>query len=123
MALVEVKINNQWRDLPTPAIYKPTYTHVENSYRDITGKLHRDIVRKNLAKVECGWNCLDETQLAFLQSIYTLTSLSVRFTDNKGNRVTKTMYAGPLTSTTKGISQTTLKMTINTEVAMNFIEV
>lgn len=123
MALIEVMINNQWRELPTPAIYKPTYTHIENSYRDITGKLHRDIVRKNLAKVESGWNYLDETQLAFLQSLYDYTSIPVKFTDNKGNRIIKTMYAGPLTSTTKGINKTTLKMTINTEISMNFIEV
>ena len=123
MGLIQVMINDEWQDLPTPATYKPTYTHVENSYRDITGKLHRDIVRKNLAKVECGWNFLDENQLAFLQSIYSYTSLKVKYTDNNGNRVTKTMYAGPLTSTTKGINKTTLKMTINTEIAMNFIEV
>jgi len=123
MALIEVKINNVWHELPTPATYQPTYTHIENSYRDITGRLHRDIVRKNLAKVESGWNYLDEEQLAFLQSLYDYTSIPVRFTDKKGNRVTKTMYAGPLTSTTKGINKTTLKMTINTEIAMNFIEV
>lgn len=123
MALIEVNINNQWRELPTPSTYQPTYTHIENSYRDITGRLHRDIVRKNLAKVESGWNYLNEEQLAFLQSLYDYTSIPVRFTDKKGNRVTKTMYAGPLTSTTKGISKTTLKMTINTEIAMNFIEV
>lgn len=123
MALIEVKINNIWRELPTPSTYQPTYTHIENSYRDITGRLHRDIVRKNLAKVESGWNYLNEEQLAFLQSLYDYTSIPVRFTDKKGNRVTKTMYAGSLTSTTKGINKTTLKMTINTEIAMNFIEV
>ena len=123
MALVEALINNVWEDLPTPAIYKPTYTHVENSYRDIKGRLHREIIRKNLAKVECGWNFLDENELSFLQSLYDYKSISIRFTDNKGNRVTKTMYAGPLTSNTKGINRTTLKMTINTEIAMNFIEV
>lgn len=123
MGLIQVMINNEWQDLPTPATYKPTYTHIENSYRDITGRLHRDIVRKNLAKVECGWNYLNESQLAFLQNIYSYTSLKVKYTDNNGNRVTKTMYAGPLTSTTKGINKTTLKMIINTDVAMNFIEV
>lgn len=121
--LITVYINNSWVKLPTPSEYAPSYTHIENSYRDVTGVLHRDIKRKNLAKVECGWNALDDTQLALLQSLYSLNSLPVRFTDNFGNRVTKTMYCGPLTKKSAIKDATTLKIILSTEIAMNFIEV
>lgn len=121
--LITVYINNSWVKLPTPSEYAPSYTHIENSYRDVTGVFHRDIKRKNLAKVECGWNALDDTQLALLQSLYSLNSLQVRFTDNFGNRVTKTMYCGPLTKKSAIKDATTLKIILSTEIAMNFIEV
>lgn len=121
--LICVRINGSWVKLPTPSQYAPSYTHVENSYRDVNGRLHREIKRKNLAKIECGWNALDETELALLQGLYDYNSLSVRFTDNKGVRVTKTMYCGPLTKKSAMMNKTTLKIVISTEVAMNFIEV
>ena len=121
--LICVYYNNEWVKLPTPSEYSPTYTHVENSYRDVNGRLHRDIKRKNLAKVECGWNALDDTQIALLQSLYSLNSFTVRFTDNFGNRVSKTMYCGPLTKKSAIQDKTTLKIILSTEIAMNFIEV
>lgn len=121
--LICVYISGSWVKLPTPSEYAPSYTHIENSYRDVNGHLHRDILRKNLAKVECGWNALDDTQLALLQGLYDYKSLSVRFTDNKGNRVTKTMYCGPLSKKSAIQDKTTLKIVLSTEVAMNFIEV
>lgn len=121
--LICVYINGGWVKLPTPSEYSPSYTHIENSYRDVKGKLHRDILRKNLAKIECGWNALDDQQLALLQSLYSLNSLSVRFTDNFGNRTTKTMYCGPLTKKSAFKDATTLKIVLSTDIAMNFIEV
>lgn len=121
--LVCVRINGSWVKLPTPSQYAPSYTHVENSYRDVNGRLHREIKRKNLAKIECGWNALDDTELALLQNLYDYSSLTVRFTDNKGVRVTKTMYCGPLTKKSALQDKTTLKIILSTEVAMNFIEV
>lgn len=121
--LICVYYNGSWVKLPTPSEYNPTYTHIEDSYRDIQGKLHREIKRKNLAKIECGWNALDDTQIALLQNLYTLNSLQVRFTDNLGNRVTKTMYCGPLTKKSVFQNKTTLKITLSTDIAMNFIEV
>ena len=121
--LICVYYNNEWVKLPTPSEYSPTYTHVENSYRDVNGRLHRDIKRKNLAKVECGWNALDDTQIALLQSLYSLNSFTVRFTDNFGNRVSKTMYCGTLTKKSAIQDKTTLKIILSTEIAMNFIEV
>ncbi len=121
--LITVYLNGSWVKLPTPSEYAPTYTHIENSYRDTKGKLHRDIIRKDLAKIECGWNALDNTEVALLQSLYSLNSLTVRFTDNKGNRVTKTMYCGPLTGKSTMQDKLTLKIILKTEVAMNFIEV
>lgn len=121
--LICVYLNGSWVKLPTPSEYAPSYTHVENSYRDASGHLHRDILRYNLAKVECGWNALDDTQLALLQGLYDKKNLTVRFTDNKGNRVSKTMYCGPLSKKSAIQDKTTLKIVLSTEVAMNFIEV
>lgn len=121
--LICVYYNNSWVKLPTPSEYNPSYTHIENTYRDVKGKLHRDIIRKNLAKIECGWNALDDTQIALLQSLYSLNSLQVRFTDNFGNRVTKTMYCGPLSKKSMFQDKATLKIILMTEISMNFIEV
>ena len=45
--LITVYYNGEWVKLPTPSEYNPTYTHIENSYRDVKGKLHRDIIRKD----------------------------------------------------------------------------
>ena len=121
--LICVYYNGEWVKLPTPSEYNPSYTHVENSYRDVNGKLHRDIKRKNLAKIECGWNALDDTEVALLQNLYTLNSLQVRFTDNLGNRVTKTMYCGPLTRKSEKLNKTTLRIVLMSDISMNFIEV
>ena len=121
--LITVYINGSWVKLPTPSQYNPTYTHVENSYRDVKGLLHRDIIRKNLAKIECGWNALDDEQVALLQSLYSLNSFQLRYTDNFGNRVTKTMYAGPLSRKSEMMDKTTLKIVLMSEISMNFIEV
>ena len=121
--LICVYLNGSWVKLPTPSEYAPSYTHIENSYRDVNGRLHRDILRKNLAKVECGWNALDDVELALLQSLYDYNNISVRFTDNKGNRVTKTMYCGPLSKKSAFKDATTLKIVLSTDISMNFIEV
>lgn len=121
--LITVYLNNRWITLPTPSTYVPTYTHIENSYRDISGNLHREIIRKNLAKIEAGWNELDDSQVALLQSLYNLSSAPFRFTDNFGNRVTKTMYAGVLTRKSEKLDKETLKIVITSEIAMNFVEV
>lgn len=121
--LITVYVNGSWIKLPTPSEYNPTYTHIENTYRDVKGKLHRDIIRKNLAKIECGWNALEFEEVKLLQSLYSLNSLTVRFTDNFGNRVTKTMYCGPLTRKSVLQDKATLKIILMSEIAMNFIEV
>ena len=121
--LITAYYNGSWVKLPTPSEYNPTYTHVEDSYRDVNGKLHRDIKRKNLAKVECGWNALDNTEISLLQSLYSLNNFNLRYTDNFGNRVTKKVYAGPLDKKSAIQDKTTLRIILSTEVAMNFIEV
>ena len=121
--LVTAYINGAWVKLPTPSQYNPTYTHVENTYRDIKGVLHRDIIRKNLAKIECGWNALDDEEVALLQGLYSLTSVIIRYTDNFGNRVTKTMYCGPLSRKSERMDKSTLRIVLMTEISMNFIEV
>lgn len=121
--LICVYYKGSWVKIPTPSEYNPTYTHIENSYRDVKGKLHRDIIRKDLAKIECGWNALEFDEVALLQNLYSENSLPVRFTDNKGNRVTKTMYCGPLTRKSEIMDKTTLKIILMSEISMNFIEV
>ena len=74
MALLEVSLDNKasWIELPTPSPdnYRPTYTHLEQSYQDSVGYLHRDIVRKNRAKIICGWNKLNAGEMSLLQYLY-----------------------------------------------------
>ena len=124
-AFIQVNVGNGWINLPTPDAenYKPTYTHLENSYRDANGYLHRDIKRRNLAKVVCGWKSLDSTQMAFLQSLYDYDSFKLKFTDNKNNRVEKTMYAGPLDGKVKYADKETYMLVKRTDIQMDFIEV
>ncbi len=114
-----------WFNLPIPSAdsYNPTYTHLENSYRDSNGYLHRDIKRRNLAKVVCGWSKLNAEQMALLQNLYDYDSFKLRFTDNKGKRVEKTVYAGPLDGKTKYADKNTYLLIKRTNVQMNFIEV
>lgn len=125
MAFLEASFDNRnWFDLPTPnrENYSPTYTHLEKSFRDATGYLHRDIKRKNLAKVTVGWARLNSQQMALLQTLYEQNSFYLKFTDNYGNRVIKKVYAGPLDGKTKYADKNTYLLTVRTDVQMNFIE-
>lgn len=112
-----------WFNLPTPSDYRPTYTHLENSTRDANGNLHRDIKRYNLAKITCGWEHLNNEEMALLQSLYDHDSFRLRFTDNKGQRVEKLVYAGPLDGKTMYANKENYLMTKRNDVTMNFIEV
>lgn len=124
-SFLQANTGNGWFNLPTPSAgnYAPTYTHLENSYRDANGYLHRDIQRKNLAKVVCGWDRLNATQMALLQNLYDYDSFKLRFTDNKGKRVEKTVYAGPVDGKVKYADKNTYLLVKRTDVSMNFIEV
>lgn len=124
MALVQAYVNGVWRDLPTPAPenYEPTYTHHERSYLDAQAYLHRDIVRRDRAKVVMGWNYLTGDEMAFLQQLYDMDYVYVRFTDRYNNRVEKKMYAGPISGKAKFMDKATYRITANTKVNMNFIE-
>lgn len=124
MALLEANTGGGWFSLPTPKPenYFPSYTHEEKSYVDSRGYFHRDIVRRNRAKVECGWNALNQEEMSLLQYLYSLDYFYLRYTDNYGNRVEKKVYAGPLTGKTRKIDPNTLKLLLTTNVAMNFIE-
>lgn len=125
MALLEASYDNQnWFDLPTPLAenYEPTYTHLENSFRDANGNLHRDIQRRDLAKVTVGWGTLNSTQMSLLQNLYDQDFFYLKFTDNYSNRVIKKVYAGPLSGKVKYANRKTYELVKRTSVAMNFIE-
>ena len=126
MALLEYRLGTSgaFKPLPTPAPenYYPSYTHLENSYINAGGYLVRDIIRKNRAKVTCGWKALNTEQMALLQSLYDQKSFYLKFTDNYGNRVIKKVYAGPLEGKAKFMDQKTYKISLTTDVSMNFIE-
>ena len=126
MALLEYSdnINGPFYELPTPApgSYYPSYTHLENSYVSAKGYFIRDIIRKNRAKVTCGWNALETTQMALLQSLYDKKSFYLKYTDNYGNRVVKKVYAGPLEGKAKFLDHQTYKIALTTDVSMNFVE-
>ena len=125
MAFLEASYdNNVWFDLPTPSAenYSPTYTHLENSYRDATGYLHRDIKRRNLAKVTTGWSKLNSNQMALLQTLYEKDFFYLKFIDNYGKRVVKKVYAGPLDGKTKYADKETFLLAKRSDVSMNFIE-
>jgi len=125
MALIEAKIDGVWTALPTPSPknYSATYTHLENSFMNAQGYLKREIIRRNRAKVFCGWQLLKETDMALLQRLYDLDNFELRFTDNYNNRVEKTMYAGPLEGKAAFMDKSTFEIIYNTDIQMNFIEV
>ena len=126
MELLEASLDNMktWIELPTPAPenYSPTYTHLEDSYVSANGYLVRDIIRRNTAKVTCGWNTLNANEMALLQTLYDQYSFYLKFTDNYGNRVVKKVYAGPHDGKTKFYDKKTYQLTLRTNVQMNFIE-
>lgn len=126
MALLEASTDNKasWFELPTPSPenYSPTYTHLERSYQDSLGYLHRDIIRKNRAKVVCGWNQLNDTQMALLQYLYDQEYFYLRFTDNYSQRREIKCYAGPVDGKTRFINPQTYALTMRTSVTCNFIE-
>lgn len=126
MAILQVSYDNvNFFDLPEPLSgnYEPDYTHLEKSYRDANGYLHRDIQRKNVAKVIVGWgDNIRPDQVALLQSLYERDYFYLRFTDNYNRRVTKKVYAGPLTGKVKYADRFSYELIKRSSIAMNFIE-
>ena len=124
MALLEYRLgtSGDFAALPTPAEYYPSYTHLENSYVSAKGYFIRDIIRRNRAKVTCGWKALTTSEMALLQSLYNCYYFYLRYTDNYGNRVVKKVYAGPLEGKAKFMDHQTYKISLTTDVSMNFIE-
>lgn len=126
MALLEASTDNKasWFELPTPSPdnYSPTYTHLERSYQDSLGYLHRDIVRWDRAKVVCGWNHLNSTEMALLQYLYDQEYIYLRYTDNYSQRKEIKCYAGPVDGRTKFINPETYELVMRTDVTCNFIE-
>lgn len=124
MALIEASFDNRnWFDVPTPKPdgYSPSYTHLENSYNDNLGNLHRDFIWKNRAKVECAWNALKQDKYTILQNLYDKSEFYMRFTDNKGHRVTKIMYGGTLKGSVYLKDKNNVPIAW-TNITMNFIE-
>lgn len=124
MALMEANLGNGWFNVPTPKPegYFPSYTHLEDSYNDSLGNLHRDFIWKNRAKIECSWNSLDSDKYSILQDLYDAEEFPMRFTDNKGRRVEKIMYGGPLKGQVYRKDKDTYEPKLWTNISMNFIE-
>lgn len=124
MSLIQANTGGGWFDLPTPKPggYFPSYTHLENSYRDAGGYLHRDIIRKNVAKIECNFNALTQNEVRTLQELYNFDSFGLRWTDYYGNRVEKKVYAGPITGKTERIDHSSYVPQVITDLSMSFIE-
>lgn len=126
MALLEASVDNKqsWFDLPTPSPdnYSPTYTHLESSYQDSVGYLHRDIVRRNRAKIICGWNHLNKDEMSLLQWLYDHDYIYLRYTDNYSQRKEIKCYVGPVDGKTRLIDPQTYALTLRTDVTANFIE-
>lgn len=124
MALIEANLGNGWFDVPTPKPegYFPSYTHLEDSYNDSLGNLHRDFIWKNRAKLECSWNSLNGEQYAILQELYDAEEFKLKYTDNRGRRVEKIMYSGPLKGQVYKKDKDTYKPTLWTNISVNFIE-
>ena len=124
MALLEANLGGGWFSLPTPKPggYYPSYTHLENSYRDVNGYLHRDIIRKNVSKVECSYNALTQSEVATLQNLYGYDYFWLRFTDYYGNRVEKKVYAGPVGGKVERINHNNNVPEAVTDMSVSFIE-
>lgn len=126
MALLEASLDNKvsWIPLPTPSPenYSPTYTHLERSYQDSNGYLHRDIIRKNRAKIVCGWNTLNSSEMALLQTLYNQEYIYLRFTDNYSQRREIKCYCGPVDGKTKFMNPQTYELTTRNNVTADFIE-
>lgn len=125
MALLEASFdNNNWVALPTPEAdnYNPTYTHQEKSFLDSLGYLHRDIIRRNRAKVLVGWTSLNKDETNLLQTLYDYDYFYLKFTDNHSQRVIKKVYAGPLDGKVKYINPKNYEILKRSSSAMNFIE-
>ena len=124
MALMEASYDNiSWFEVPTPKPegYIPSYTHLENSYNDSLGNLHRDFLWNNRAKVECAWNSLNAEDYGILQDLYDKEEFYMRYTDNKGRRVKKIMYGGTLKANAYR-KDSNYVVTLWTNITMNFIE-
>lgn len=126
MALLEASLDNKqsWIDLPTPSPenYEPTYTHLERSFDDSEGYLHRDIVRRNRAKVLCGWKKLNNVEMDLLQTLYDQDYIYLRYTDNHSQRKEIKCYSGPVNGKTKFIDPETYRLVMRTDVTANFVE-
>lgn len=126
MALLEASLDNQltWIVLPTPSPenYETRREHIEKSFIDATGHLHRDIIRRSRNKVFCGYNALNGDNTALLDSLYDYDYFYLKFTNNKNERITCKVYAGPLEGKAALMNRTDFKIKWRTSVQMNFIE-
>ena len=83
MALLEAQFLNSnltpvdgtWHALPTPSRenYQYQNIHLEDSYIDADGGLHRNIKRRNRAKIFCGWDLVKAEEMSLLETLYDQT--------------------------------------------------
>lgn len=80
--------------LPTPSQYEGTHVDVVDSGRNAQGVIVSDIVRQNIAKIECKWNYLTLSKWAAICALFKNSwSNSVTFLDQTtGGYSTAVMY-------------------------------
>ncbi|MBQ7139995.1 MAG: hypothetical protein IJO32_00655 [Bacilli bacterium] len=126
MALLEASVDNKrtWFPLPTPSPdnYETRREHLEKSYVGSTGYLNRDIIRRSRNKVFCGYNALDGSKTALLDSLYDYDYFYLKFTNNKNERIVCKVYAGPLEGKASLMNKSDYTIKWRTSVQMNFIE-
>lgn len=127
MALLEASIDNKksWFALPTPSPenYRSAREHLEKSYTDSKGYLHRDIIRRSRNKVFCGYDALNGENMKLIDSMYDYDYFYLRFTNNKNQRQEIKCYSGPTNGGQASLMDKedfTIKW--RTKIQVNFIE-
>jgi len=127
MSLLEASVDNKrsWFSLPTPSAdnYRTAREHIEKSYIDSNGYLHRDIIRRNRNKVFCGYDALSGIDMQLLDSMYDYDYFYLRFTNNKNQRQEMKCYSGPIDGGQASLmSKEDFKIKWRTKIQVNFIE-
>lgn len=86
--------------LPPPSTYKATTADLVDSGRNAQGVIVSNVIRSDIAKIECTWNYLTLEQWAMICGLFkNKWSGAVRFLNQTtGSWETRTMYVGDRTA-------------------------